>query len=202
LILLNWLGAAIFFGLVGHDEVMRHQVQSIPLYIMMLYVLFKQNNNLKLIKSKRNIYFKNSVYKYLVLIVLFAILFYQSLNLNKNNILLSISSCLKSGEFNFKVIDTTINPYLKKENFQPKSLPPYNWTPDVLSNINWKYLYKIYIIPDSSITEFESISYQTINFVSNLDLRRNFKTNSICFKQVGEDRAIEIGHYYMIVEKS
>jgi hypothetical protein len=200
LVISNWLGAAIFFGLVGHDEVMRHQTQSIPLYIMMLYVLFKRNNKSNLFESEQKIYFKNISYIYLVSVVLFTILFFHILSLNKNNRLLSISGCSNSSMFNFKIIDSTLNPYLKKENFQPRSLPPYNWTPDVLSNMRWKYLYKIYIVPNTSNTEFDSISYQTINFVSNLDLGSDFGKNSICFTQVGEDRANEIGHYYKIVK--
>jgi hypothetical protein len=200
LVLSNWLGAAIFFGLVGHDEVMRHQTQSIPLYIMMLYVLFKRNSNGNLFKFKQNNYFKKSSFIYPIIGALFTILFFYNLNVNKDNKIFSISSCSKSGEFNFKIIDSTINPYLKQDNFQPRSLPPYNWTPDVLSNISWKYLYKIYIVQNTSKTEFESINYQTINFVSNLDLKNEFRKDSLCFTQVGEDRANEIGHYYKIIK--
>ena len=38
-------GAAVFYGLVGHDEFMRHQVQNIPFYILLFINIFRRKVN-------------------------------------------------------------------------------------------------------------------------------------------------------------
>lgn len=38
-------GAAAFYGLVGHDEFMRHQVQNIPFYILLFINIFRKKVN-------------------------------------------------------------------------------------------------------------------------------------------------------------
>jgi hypothetical protein len=201
LILANWLCAAFFFGLVAHDEFSRHQTQSVPLYIMMLFVLFLSHENAFYSKNAEKPNFLKSNYFPASITVIFVFLFFTLSNSHKSYNIFPIKYCQTSSIYRLQIVDNIINPYSLGDKKSPLVIPPYFWTPLFLSDTEWKYFYKIYINNEDVKSLDLNLDKQTINFVSEVNLSFITPNSRICFTQIGEDQVDKIGHYFKIVKE-
>jgi len=185
--ILNILSAALFFSIVGHDEVMRHQTQNIPFYLLLFISLFSHPKINQNTTSCENIVSRSSITLRVFVGLFIAISFFAMRIYSVDSRVLDVSFCGDSS-LKMKIIDKTQNPFYKETDY-PLTLPVYNWVPQSFIDVKWEYLYKIRINSNGN--------HRNINVVSNLIIDPE-NISSVCLLSIEDSSTSGIGHYYAL----
>jgi hypothetical protein len=184
----NVIFAAIFFGLIGHDEPVRHQIQNIPYYIFLLLPLFSLNLKVRAHVNRYSFELKNLKYFNLgSFIILLIVITIGSLTISSDKIEINQNNLSCTGQSRtFKIIEKVINPFREGQVDSFLIIPFNNGYSGILQNSDWKYYYLLRGL-DSSYQK----SY-IIKAVSNNNYEYE-SIHSLCIENLDNDIVLQMG---------